>query len=94
MMDSGESSGISWTICKHICTSIPTDNYTNTPSVNFYRLDALPDAQPTVSALKACDADQWAAAACWFRTDEKNVFILIKFLPLFYFINIFIIHKR
>ena len=41
-------SGISWTICKQtICTSLQTDN--NTSSLNFYRLDALLDAQPTVS---------------------------------------------
>jgi len=32
-----------------ICTSLKTDNNTNTSSLNFYRLDALPDAQPTVS---------------------------------------------
>jgi len=32
-----------------ICTSPQTDNHTNTSSLNFYRLDALPDAQPTVS---------------------------------------------
>jgi len=32
-----------------ICTSLQTDNHTNTSSVNFYRPDALPDAQPTVS---------------------------------------------
>ena len=32
-----------------ICTSLQTDNNTNTLSVNFYRLDALPDHQPTVS---------------------------------------------
>jgi len=25
-----------------------TDNHTETPSLNFYRPDALPDAQPTV----------------------------------------------
>ena len=30
-------------------TSLQTDNHTNTPSLNSYRLDALPDAQPTVS---------------------------------------------
>ena len=34
-----------------ICTSLQTDNHTNTSSLNFYRLDALPDAQPTVSEL-------------------------------------------
>jgi len=32
-----------------ICTSLHTDNHTNTSSLNFYRPDALPDAQPTVS---------------------------------------------
>ena len=34
-----------------ICTSLQTDNYTDTSSVslNIYRLNALPDAQPTVS---------------------------------------------
>ena len=40
-----DGSGISWTIC----TSPQTDNHTSTPSLNFYRLDALPDAQQTVS---------------------------------------------
>ena len=34
-----------------ICTSLQTDNHTSL--LNFYRLDALPDAQPTV--LKAND---------------------------------------
>jgi len=40
--------GISWTICKQ---SAPRTrhNHTNTPSLNFYRPDAHPDAQPTVS---------------------------------------------
>ena len=32
-----------------ICTSLQTDNHTNTPSLNFYRPGALPDAQTTVS---------------------------------------------
>ena len=32
-----------------ICTLLQTDNHTNTSSLNFYRPDALPDAQPTVS---------------------------------------------
>jgi len=32
-----------------ICTSLQTDNNTNTPSLNFYRPDALPDDLPTVS---------------------------------------------
>ena len=37
-----------------ICTSLQTDNHTNTSSLNFCRPDALLDAQPTVvKALKA-----------------------------------------
>ena len=32
-----------------ICTSLQTDNHINTSLLNFYRPDALPDAQPTVS---------------------------------------------
>ena len=31
-----------------ICTSLQTDNHTNTSSLNFCRPDAFPDAQPTV----------------------------------------------
>jgi len=30
---------------------IHTDNHTNTPTLNFYRPEALPDAQLTVSTL-------------------------------------------
>jgi len=32
-----------------ICTSLQTDVNASTSSLNFYRLDALPDAQPRVS---------------------------------------------
>jgi len=32
-----------------IYISIQTDNHATTSSLNFYRLDVLPDAQPTVS---------------------------------------------
>jgi len=31
-----------------ICTLLQTDNHTNTSSLNFYRPDALPDAQSTM----------------------------------------------
>jgi len=31
-----------------ICISLQTDNHINTSSLNFYRPDALSDAQPTV----------------------------------------------
>ena len=32
-----------------VCTLLQTDNHANTSSLNFYRPDALPAAQPTVS---------------------------------------------
>jgi len=32
-----------------ICTSLQTDNHTNTLSLNIFRPDALSDAQPTVA---------------------------------------------
>ena len=32
-----------------ICTSLQTDNHTDTPSLNYYRPDALPDMQTAVS---------------------------------------------
>ena len=41
--------GMQWHQLDHmqtICTSLQTDNHTNTSSLNFYRPDALPDAQP------------------------------------------------
>jgi len=42
-------SGTSWTTMQTICTSLQIDNHTNTSSLNFYRLNALSDAQPMVS---------------------------------------------
>jgi len=33
----------------HVCTSLQTDNHASTPPLSFYRLDALPEAQPTAS---------------------------------------------
>ena len=44
--------GLQWHQLVHmptVCTSLETDNHTNNLSFNFYSLDALPDAQPTVS---------------------------------------------
>ena len=32
-----------------VCNSLPTDNHASTPPLSFYRLDALPATQPTVS---------------------------------------------
>jgi len=39
-----------------ICTSLQTDNHTNTSSLNLYTLDALPDAQPSSNIAKALRA--------------------------------------
>ena len=47
-----EMMGWEWQQLDHmqiICTTLQTDNHTSTPSLNFYRPDALPGAQPTVS---------------------------------------------
>jgi len=46
--------GMEWHQLDHmqtICTSLQTDNHTNTSSLSVYRPDALPDAQPTASKL-------------------------------------------
>jgi len=32
-----------------ICTSLQTDNHASTSPLSFYKLDALPAAQPTAS---------------------------------------------
>jgi len=48
--------GMQWHQLDHmqtICTSLQTDNHTNTLSFNFYKPDAVPDIQPAVKALKA-----------------------------------------
>ena len=42
------SSGISWAEMQ-VCTSLQTDNHASTPPLSFYRPDALPATQPTVS---------------------------------------------
>jgi len=54
MMEVLGCSGISWTIMQTISISLQTDNHTNTSSLNIYRPDALPGAQPTMS--KHCQA--------------------------------------
>ena len=53
-MGFGDGSGISYQLdhMQTICTSLQTDNHTNTSSLNVYRSDALPDAQPTASLEK------------------------------------------
>jgi len=44
--------GRQWHLLDHmqiICTLLQTDNHASTSPPNFYRPDAVPDAQPTVS---------------------------------------------
>jgi len=39
-----------------VCISLQTDNHTNTPLLDFYRLDALPDADETEKPQKQQEA--------------------------------------
>jgi len=38
-----------------VCTSLQTDNHASTPSLSFYRPDALPATQPTASSTEGKD---------------------------------------
>jgi len=61
-----------------ICTSLQTDNHTNTSSLNFYRPNALPDAQPTLSK-------HWKACQVSFREDieiASGIMCSIAFIAL------------
>jgi len=63
-----------------ICTSLQTDNHTNTSSVNAYRPDALPDAQPTVLkpwGRNETDAQNCKASAFGFKA-LYNIFTCYK----------------
>jgi len=42
-------SGISGDNMQTVCTSLQTDNHASNSSLNFYRMYALPDAQPILS---------------------------------------------
>ena len=46
-----------WDHMQTICTSLQTDNHTNTSPLNVYRPDALPDAQPAVKALRQMNGE-------------------------------------
>jgi len=82
MMGFWDGSGISWTICKQ---SAPCSRQITTPTPHhsvFYRPDALPDAQPTVS--KHC--------FCLRSKKRFNVFfILVTFLNI---LNVILFQKR
>jgi len=61
-------------LCARICTSLQTDNHTNTSSLNFYRLDTLPDAQTTVS--KHWRAFIWYIVSRWISREQHAASIL------------------
>ena len=61
-------------LCARICTSLQTDNHTNTSSLNFYRLDTLPDAQTTVS--KHSRAFIWYIVSRWISREQHAASIL------------------
>jgi len=78
----GEMMGWQWHQLDHmqiICTLLQPDNYASTSPLSFYRLDTLPDAQPTVSKC-------WRKAIMWkcmdkspkTLTDETNVLKFMK----------------
>ena len=54
---------------------LAADNHTNTSSLNFYKPDALPDAQPTVSKL-------WRLFGLMYHlTQNVSYFIVQSSLP-------------
>jgi len=68
-------SGISWTIRKIICTMLQTDNHSSTSSHIFYRPDALPDAQPTVSKITTTEPHiNWTMTLVMDDTKNLNFF--------------------
>jgi len=48
-----------------ICNSLQTDNHASTSLPDFYTPDALPDAQPTVKALKANEKPPMKRSRKW-----------------------------
>jgi len=52
-LDFTEATGSEWQQHQlghtQVCTSLQTDNHASTPPLSFYRPDAFPVAQPTVS---------------------------------------------
>ena len=62
-----------------ICTSLQTDNHTNTPSLNCYRPDALPDAQPTLAtSTQYCSCQSTSAA--WTGAQQQTTCTLLLLL--------------
>ena len=68
-----------------ICTSLQTDNHTNTSSLNFYRPDAFPGDQPTVSkhclTIKPIKIQLYSILRCthWMLLDSEYHFRQQKF---------------
>jgi len=64
-----------------ICTSLQTDNHTNTPSLNCYRPDALPDAQPTLATSTQYRSCQSTSAAWTGAQQQTSRTLLLRDLP-------------
>ena len=62
-----------------ICTSLQTDNHTNTSSLNCYRPDALPDAQPTLATSTQYRSCQSTSAA-WTGAQQQTTCTLLLLL--------------
>ena len=75
---------IQWHQLDHVqtvCTSLQTDNHTNTSSLNFYRPGALLDAQPTVSKhWRQCQA--WGNTIICMVLQWDTEFYLIRTLTI------------
>ena len=77
-------SGWQWHQLDHMqttCTSLQTDNHINTSSLNLYRPDALPGAQPCRSTegtaypqqIEVVDFGHYAIVAEWTSTASVNL---------------------
>jgi len=60
-----------------VCTSLQTDNHTSTSSLCFYRPDALPSSQPTVSKHWRSLVPSWNKAGMWLIVELLNWVLLV-----------------
>ena len=71
-----------------ICTSLHTDSHTNTSSPNFYRPDAVPDAQPTVPKHWRCNNQKSRYTCIWcFTLHSCCMLLTVTFLNFLHWIN-------
>jgi len=71
-----------------ICTLLHTDSHTNTSSPNFYRPDAVPDAQPTVPKHWRCNNQKSRYTCIWcFTLHSCCMLLTVTFLNFLHWIN-------